>query len=79
MSNLDKIPLIDGFETTLSQQYTGGEGDMYVDDVPNFTFPSGVTTYVVVNPGKSIQQVVEVDVINVDSLNVCNVNIARSA
>jgi hypothetical protein len=61
MSDLNKIPLIDFFETTLAQQYTGGLGTVYLNEVPTFTFPSGVTCYMVVNPGRSNMQVVEID------------------
>lgn len=50
MTNLTIYPLIDGFETTLSQSWNGAVGTINVNDTPTFTFPSGVTTYIVVNP-----------------------------
>lgn len=56
MSNLQKYPLEDGFVSTLSQAWTGAVGTVYVNDTPSFTFPSGVTTYIVVNPGRSNMQ-----------------------
>lgn len=40
MADLSTLPLTDCFETTLAQQYTGGLGTMYVNDTPDFTFPS---------------------------------------
>jgi len=79
MANLDKIPLIDGFETTLAQAYTGGLGTMYVNDTPAFTFPSGVKTYAVINPGKSIQQVVEIDSKGAGTLNVSSITVEKGA
>jgi hypothetical protein len=61
MTQLEKYPLQDGFETTLSQAWNGATGTIYVNTVPTFTFPSGVTTYIVVNPGKSNMQVAEIN------------------
>ena len=61
MSNLTKYPLEDGFNTTLSQARDGAAGTVYVNDTPSFTFPSGVTTYIVVNPWKSTMQVAEIN------------------
>lgn len=79
MADLSTLPLIDWFETTLAQQYTGGLGTMYVNDTPDFTFPSWVKTYAVVNPGKSIQQVVEIDSMGVGTLNVSSVTVEKGA
>ncbi len=50
MADLTVYPLEDDFETTLSQAWDGSTGAVYVNATPNFTFPSGVTTYIVVNP-----------------------------
>lgn len=60
MTNITTYPLEDGFETTLAQERDGATGTIYVNSVPNFTFPSGITTYVIVNPGKSNMQLAEV-------------------
>ena len=61
MTDVTTYPLQDHYETTLSEAYAGGTGTLYVNALPWFTFPSGVTTYLVVNPWKSTMQVVEVD------------------
>lgn len=61
MSNLEKIPLEDWFETSLAQEWDGQIGSVFVNNTPNFTFPSGVTTYIVVNPTKTNFQVAEID------------------
>lgn len=57
MTNLTSIPLVDAFETTLSQERDGGTGAVYLNTVPGFTFPSGYTTAITVNPWKDNQQV----------------------
>lgn len=77
MAELTRIPLIDGFETELAQQYTGGLGTVYLNDTPAFTFPSGVRTYMTINPGKSIQQVVEIDSKGVGTVNVSSITIEK--
>jgi len=61
MSNLEIIPLEDGFRTSLSQQWAGWTGTINVASTPNFTFPSGVTTYIVANPWKSNMQIAEIN------------------
>ena len=60
MSNLVKLPLQDSFRTSLSQQWTGWVGTVNVASTPSFTFPSWVTTYLVVNPWKTTMQIAEV-------------------
>ena len=81
MTDLTTTPLIDGFETTLAQAWTGGTGKMFLNDVPSFTFPAGETTYVVVNPGKSNMQVAEIDTITPgdSSVTVSNITIEKGA
>lgn len=81
MSNLVKIPLEDKFRTSLSQQWTGWTGTVNVAWTPNFTFPSGVTTYVVVNPWKSTMQIAEIDSYNATNktLNVSNITLNKGA
>lgn len=61
MANLTNIPLEDGFKTSLSQTWTWWTGTVYLSATPNFTFPSWVTTYIVVNPWKSNMQVAEIN------------------
>lgn len=58
MSNLVSRPLQDNFETECAQQLTTAGLTLYVNDVGDFTFPAGVTTYAVINPKKSNQEVV---------------------
>lgn len=79
MANLNKIPLIDWFETTLSQPWNGWLGTVNLNDTPAFTFPSGVTTYIVVNPGRSNMQVAEIDSKGVGTVNVSNITVEKWA
>jgi len=60
MAALDKYPLQDWFKTTLSQDWNGSTWTMYVANTPDFTFPSGVTCYVVVDPRNSGRQIAEI-------------------
>lgn len=64
MTNITTYPLIDVFETTLAQERDGATGDVYLDAVPAFTFPSWVTTYIVCNPNKTNMQVGKIDSMN---------------
>lgn len=59
MWNITKMPLQDGFETTLAQGWNGVDTTIYVQNTPSFTFPSGVTTFLVVDPWLTSMQVVE--------------------
>lgn len=81
MTNLTTYPLIDAFETTLSQSWNGATGTVYVQDTPAFTFPSGVTTYIVVNPGKTNMQVAKIDSYdsNANTLNVSSISVNKWA
>ena len=81
MADLTTYPLEDGFETTLAQAWTGGTGKVFLNDIPSFTFPSGVTTYIVVNPGKSNQQVAEIDTVTAgdSSVTVSSISIEKAA
>lgn len=49
MSDLSLIPLQDGFETQLSQDWDGNTGTIYVLATPSYT-PTTTNTYIVVNP-----------------------------
>ena len=67
---LTRIPLQDNYDTTLSQQLLSSEttwGYIYVTTVPTFTFPSGFTTSVKINPGTTLQEEIEID--QIDSVN----------
>lgn len=61
MSNISSYPLQDNFKTTLSQQWDGATGTVYVASTPSFTFPSGVTTYIVASPGKTTMQIAKIN------------------
>jgi len=73
MSNLEIIPLEDNYSSTLAQEWDGATGTVYVNDAPNFTFPSGVTTYIIVNPTKTNQQIAEINAYD-GTLNTLTVN-----
>lgn len=60
MWNLNKYPLEDNYTTTLTQALSASWTTIYVAGTPNFTFPSWVTTYLVVNPWKTNQETIEV-------------------
>lgn len=79
MADLNKIPLIDFFETTLAQPWDWNTGTVYLNDTPAFTFPSWVTTYVVVEPGTSNMQVAEIDSKGVGTVNVSSVTVEKWA
>lgn len=81
MSNLTRYPLQDNFETSLSQSWDGNVGSMHVNSVPDFTFPDGVLTYVVVNPKQSNMQVALIDGYNAEdqTLNVVSVVVHSGA
>ncbi|HNG97344.1 MAG TPA: hypothetical protein PLW93_03670, partial [Candidatus Absconditabacterales bacterium] len=77
MSQLTNIPLQDNYKSTLSQAWDGNIGTIYVNTVPSFTFPSGVKTYICVDPGKTTMQVARISAydatlktITVDSITV---------
>ena len=61
MSNIINIPLEDNFKTSLSQSWTWWVGTVNVVGTPNFTFPSGVTTYIVVNPWNTNMQIATIN------------------
>lgn len=81
MTNVTTYPLIDAFETTLSQSWNWATGTVYVNDTPAFTFPSGVTTYIVVNPGKTNMQVAKIDSYdaNASTFNVSSISVDKWA
>lgn len=81
MSDLTTYPLQDWFETTLAQSWNGWTGTVYLNTAPSFTFPSGVKTYIVVNPWKTNMQVGRIDSINVwnKTVNVDSVTIEKGA
>lgn len=81
MSNLTIVPLEDSFKTSLSQTWTWGTGTVNVSTTPNFTFPSGVTTYIVVNPWKSNMQIAEINAYDgsAKTLTVSNITLEKWA
>lgn len=77
MADLTTIPLQDSFETSLTQALTSVGTTMYVNDDGDFTFPSGVTTYATINPGKSNQEVVELSAKSSNTFTIDNRNITQ--
>jgi len=73
MTDITTYPLEDWFETTLSQDRDGAVGTIYVNTTPSFTFPAGVTTYIIVDPGKSNMQLAEISAYS-SSLNTITVS-----
>lgn len=73
MTDITTYPLEDWFETTLSQDRDGAVGTIYVNTTPSFTFPAGVTTYIIVDPGKSNMQLAEISAYN-STLNTITVS-----
>lgn len=79
------IPLLDNYETTLSQEWNGQIWKMKVDDLPNIPVDSSgkfvdwFTTYVIVNPDKNNFQLAEIDGYNSQekTLNVISVNLEK--
>ncbi len=61
MSNLNGIPSADYFETRLANLWSGINGVVHVEKVPEWTLPAGEYSYIVVNPGESNMQVAKVD------------------
>jgi hypothetical protein len=61
MADLLTIPYEDDYETTLAQAWNGSATTVYLKNVPTATTPSGSNySYLVVDPWKSIMQVVKV-------------------
>jgi len=81
MSNLTRIPLIDNYRTNLSQEWNWATGTVYVATTPTFTFPSWITTYIVVNPWKTNMQIAEINSYNSTNktLNVSNITLEKWA
>lgn len=81
MSNLTKLPLEDWFETTLSQSWDWQLGAINVNATPNFTFPAGVTTYIVVSPWKTNMQVAEINAYNgwLKTITASNITLEKGA
>lgn len=81
MTNLTTYPLQDWFETTLAQSWNGATGTVFLNTAPSFTFPSGVKTYIVVNPWKTNMQVGRIDSMNVGNktVNVDSITIEKWA
>lgn len=61
MSQLTIDLALDNYRSTLSQSYNWGAGSIYVNTVPNVTFPIGKKVLLTINPEKSTMQVVELD------------------
>lgn len=61
MTDITTYPLEDWFETELSQARDWAVWTIYVNATPSFTFPAGVTTYIIVDPWKSTMQLAEIN------------------
>ena len=59
LADLNVIPLADNFNTSLSQSLNTSDLTINVNDTGDWTFPSGVTTFIVIDPGKSRMEVFE--------------------
>ena len=64
MTDITTYPLEDWFETELSQARDGAVWTIYVNDTPSFTFPAWVTTYIIVDPGKTTMQLAKINAYN---------------
>jgi len=75
MSDLNRLPLQDNFETVLTQEWDGNVGTVFLANVPNFTFPAGETTLLIISPGTSNAQLAEIDSIDAinNTVNVSNI------
>lgn len=61
MSQLTIDLALDNYRSTLSQAYNWWSGSIYVNNVPNVSFPTGKKVLLTVNPEKTNMQVVELD------------------
>lgn len=61
MSQLTIDLALDNYRSTLSQSYNWWSGSIYVNTVPNVSFPTGKKVLLTVNPEKTNMQVVELD------------------
>lgn len=61
MANLTWIPLQDNYNAILTQEWDWQVWTIFVDRVPDFTFPVGETTFIVVNAGTTSAQLAEID------------------
>jgi len=64
MSNITTYPLQDNYKTQATQSLSAVGTEVFVATDISFTYPSGVTTYLVINPGKSNQETVETSAYN---------------
>ena len=81
MTDITTYPLEDWFETNLSQDWDWSVWTIYVNATPSFTFPAGVTTYIVVDPWKSTMQLAEIDDYDPDlkTIDVSNITLDKWA
>lgn len=81
MSQVSSYPLIDNYDETLSRERDGNIWSIYVSATPTFTFPSWVTTYVVVDPWKENMQLAVIDSYNstTKTLNCTSITVEKWA
>ena len=73
MTNLLVYPLEDWYEADLVQELLSSETTSFtVSQAPNFTFPSWVTTYAVINAGKSNMEIIEISAYSWTTITIAN-------
>lgn len=81
MTDITTYPMIDDFDTTLAQAWDWDTGTVYLNEAVGITLPANTTTYIVVNPWKSIMQVAEIDDLDntLKTVNVSNITVYKWA
>lgn len=64
MTDITTYPMIDDFDTTLSQAWDWATWTVYLSEAVGITIPAGTTTYIVVNPWKSTMQVAKINAVD---------------
>ena len=77
MTNVLSYPLQDWYETTLSEAMDTSQTSMKVATAPDFTFPSWITTYWVINPWKTNQEIVKLESITSNTFTITTRNISQ--
>lgn len=81
MTDITTYPMIDDFDTTLAQAWDWATGTVYLNEAVGITLPASTTTYIVVNPWKSIMQVAEINAVNntLKTVTVSNITVDKWA
>ena len=80
MADLSRLPIVDGFETTLAQSWDGATGTVYLNDTPTVTLGSN-TTCITVEPWKTNMQTAVINAINTsaDTVTVSSIAVNKWA